>query len=248
MTPAQATPPLALHAWLRYDAIRRQLRRATGVRSVLEIGAGQGAVGVMLAQGYAYTGLEPDPTSFAAARSRFDRAGLQEMVNGDLTALAADATFDVVCAFEVLEHIEDDAGALAEWVARVRPGGWLLVSIPAGRHRMGAADRKAGHYRRYDRRNISDLLASAGLVDVSVTAYGFPVGYALEAARNAIARRLETNASMSERTAASGRWLQPPDWTAPLLRGLAVPFQLLQRPFAASSLGTGLVALGHRPG
>jgi len=240
------TPALSLHAWLRYDAILRQLRQATDVRSVLEIGAGQGAVGVMLARRYSYTGLEPDPTSFATAHSRFARAGVRQMVNGDLTALDPAAVFDLVCAFEVLEHIEDDAAAIAEWVTATRPGGWLLLSVPAGRERIGAADRKAGHYRRYDRTDLTGLLAAAGLVDISLVTYGFPIGYALEAGRNVLARRLENSGSMSDRTAASGRWLQPPDWAARVTRALAVPFQLAQRPFGDSRLGTGLVALARR--
>jgi len=240
-------PALSLHAWLRYDAILRQLRRATDVRSVLEIGAGQGAVGVMLARRYAYTGLEPDPTSFATARSRFDQAGVRGMVEGDLAALAPDATFDLVCAFEVLEHIEDDGGAIAAWSARIRPGGWLLASVPADSHRFGAADRKAGHFRRYDRDDISELFAAAGLVDTSLITYGFPAGYVLEAGRNLLARRLETADSMSDRTAASGRWLQPPDWAAPAMWALALPMRALQRPFGGGRLGTGLVVLARRP-
>ena len=241
------TPALSLHAWLRYDAILRLLRRATDARSVLEIGAGQGAVGVMLARRYAYTGLEPDPTSFAAARARFDAADVSEIVEGDLSALAPSRVFDLVCAFEVLEHIEDDAGAVAEWSTRIRPGGWFLVSVPAGRNRFGAADRKAGHFRRYDRADISSLLGAAGLVDISVVTYGFPAGYVLETGRNALARRLETAGSMSDRTAASGRWLQPPDWAAAATHVVAAPLRLAQRPFGSSRLGTGLVVLARRP-
>ena len=241
------TPALSLHAWLRYDAILAQLRRATGVHSILEIGAGQGAVGVMLARRYAYTGLEPDPTSFATARSRFEQARVREMVNTDLAGLGADTAFDLVCAFEVLEHIDDDVGAATEWLARIRPGGWLLVSVPAGRHRFAAADRKAGHYRRYDRDDIAEVFASAGLVETSVVTYGFPVGYVLEAGRNLLAQRFETPDSMLDRTAASGRWLQPPDWAAPATRALAVPLRILQRPFSRGRLGTGLVALARRP-
>jgi len=241
------TPALSLHAWLRYDAILRQLRRATGVRSILEIGAGQGAVGVMLARSYSYTGLEPDPASFAVAKSRFDTAGLQRLVNGDLSALATNDVFDLVCAYEVLEHLEDDTGAVAEWVERVRPGGWILLSVPAGRKRMGTADRKAGHFRRYDRDDLASVLDSVGLTESCIVTYGFPLGYALEAGRNLLARRLENRGSMADRTAASGRWLQPPDWAAPATWAAALPMRALQRPFGGGRLGTGLVVLARRP-
>ena len=49
--------------------------------------------------------------------------------------------FDLVMAFEVLEHIEDERGALASWVARVRPGGHLLLSVPAHHRRWGPLGR-----------------------------------------------------------------------------------------------------------
>lgn len=242
-------PPLSLHAWLRYDAILRQLQRASGVLSVLELGAGQGAVGMLLARRFDYLGLEPDRTSFTTAQARFERTQLGEILASDLSALPPGRTFDLVCAFEVLEHLEDDASAVAEWIGRITPGGWLLVSVPAGRHRFGAADEKAGHFRRYDRGEVSSLLAAAGLVDATEIAYGFPAGYVLEAGRNVLARRFTRAGagSMSDRTAASGRWLQPPDWAAPALWAAGLPLRALQRPFARSRLGTGFVVLARRP-
>jgi len=241
------TPPLSLHAWLRYDAIERQLRQVEGIRTVLELGAGQGSVGVLLARRYEYVGVEPDPSSFATARDRFAKAGVREIVLGDATALEPGRTFDLVCAFEVLEHVEDDHGTLAEWTSLVVPGGWLLVSVPAGSDRFGPSDVKAGHVRRYDREDLGRLLAASGLVELSIAAYGFPAGYVLEAGRNLVARRLDSGGSLADRTAASGRWLQPPDWSASALLALAWPLRLLQRPFVAGRLGTGLVALARRP-
>jgi SAM-dependent methyltransferase len=147
----------------------------------------------------------------------------------------------------VLEHLDDDVGALERWLRFLRPGGWVLVSVPAGRHRMAAADRRAGHLRRYDRADLEALLARARLVDTKVVAYGFPLGYALEAARNILAARDPGQATNRERTSASGRWLQPPDAAAHVTRVLSAPFRLAQRPFERTSLGTGLVARARRP-
>jgi 2-polyprenyl-3-methyl-5-hydroxy-6-metoxy-1,4-benzoquinol methylase len=224
------TPPLSVHAWLRYDAIEQHLRRAPNVRTVLELGAGQGSVGVLLARRYDYLGLEPDAASYETARQRFARAGVREIVQGDASELERGRAFDLVCAFEVLEHLEDDTGALAGWADLVTPGGSLLVSVPAGRDRFGASDVKAGHVRRYDAADLERLFKAADLVETSITSYGFPAGYALEAGRNLVARRLDSGASLEERTAASGRWLQPPGWAAPATLALAWPFRLLQRP------------------
>ena len=119
-------------------------------------------------------------------------------------------------AFEVLEHIDDDAGVLTTWVEHVRPGGHVLVSVPADPERFGPADELAGHFRRHTPDTLSALFTSAGLETVTVDHYGFPLGVALEAGRNTIARRrLAAQAQPSDveaRTAGSGRHLQPPSW------------------------------------
>jgi SAM-dependent methyltransferase len=233
--------PLSLHAWLRFDAVERLLPR--DARTVLEIGAGQGSVGVMLARRYDYLGLEPDRTSFETARRRI---GAGRLLNLPLEE-AEDGRYDLVVALEVLEHIEDDLGALRRWIDRVDPGGYLLVSVPARPDHFGPTDVKAGHYRRYDREGLRALLAAAELEEIRIDTYGFPLGYALEVARNQVVKRLASPAdSLEARTAASGRWLQPSERIAPLMFAAAYPFRLLQRPFSRTRLGTGLVARGRR--
>jgi SAM-dependent methyltransferase len=235
-------PPLSPHAWLRFDAVQRLL--PSDVHRVLEIGAGQGSVGALLARRYSYIGLEPDANSFAVAARRI---GSDKVVCTDDESYSSAQLFDLVCAFEVLEHLEDDRGALERWQRFLRPGGWVLVSVPAGRDRVGAADRRAGHLRRYDRADVEAVFAGAGLSETAIAAYGFPLGYALEAGRNVLAARDKSDSTHNERTSASGRWLQPPDTAARLTQVLAAPFRLLQRPFGGTSRGTGLVARGRRP-
>jgi SAM-dependent methyltransferase len=234
----RSVPPLSLHAWLRYDAIVRLL--PTDARTLLEIGAGQGSAGALLSRRFAYIGLEPDETAFETAKRRIGAQG--SVLNEPAETYETAEPFDVVCAFEVLEHIRDDRAALATWTPHVRPGGWLLVSVPAGRHRFGPTDVKAGHYRRYDRDDLAAVLSAADLVEIEVITYGFPLAYALEAARNVYARRTTGDETLQDRTAASGRWLQPPEWAGPLLQGLSAPFRWAQRPFGRTGLGTGLVA------
>jgi SAM-dependent methyltransferase len=228
---------LTITGRLRYDVVRRLL--PADVRTVLEIGCGRGALGSILARQYAYLGIEPDPESFAVAHSllgpRVRRLREEELEPG---------VYDLVCAFEVLEHIEADEAALSRWRERVRPGGWLLVSVPAQQRLFGATDVRVGHFRRYDAGDLQDVLTHAGFRDVSLHSYGFPLGYALLHASRLLARR--ANGSVEDRTAASGRWLQPSPSTAFVRRIVAAPFALAQRPFAATSVGTGLVALARR--
>jgi 2-polyprenyl-3-methyl-5-hydroxy-6-metoxy-1,4-benzoquinol methylase len=245
--PRLRVPALTVTAWLRYDVIRRMLARVEGARTLLEIGTGGGSVGLMLARRFDYVGLELDPECYATAAARFERAGLRQVVNGDLSSLPAGARFDVVAAFEVLEHYENDAATLAAWRDYVADGGWIMLSVPACPNRFGPFDRKMGHYRRYDRAALAAVITAAGFETPRIVGYGFPLGYVLDSIRQELARREGDRfegASPEERTAASGRWLQPGDGRAPVTMVAAAPFRLLQRPFA-SVWGNGYVALAR---
>jgi glycosyltransferase involved in cell wall biosynthesis len=238
---ADALAPLTPNAWLRFDMISRML--PAGVTDVLEVGCGQGALGARLAQSYTYLGVEPDESSCGVAQQRVAAMGAGEVRQVSVADLG-EQRFDLVCAFEVLEHIEDDAAALTEWAARLRPGGWLLLSVPAHQRRFGPADELVGHFRRYDPDVLAALLRRCGFTDVDLRQYGMPLGYVLEAGRNAIGKRRLGRAadlSVQERTAGSGRLLQPSGG----LRGAATrwataPFRVAQRAFP--NTGPGLIA------
>jgi SAM-dependent methyltransferase len=241
-----AVAPLMPNTWLRYDAISRLL--PDGVTDVLEIGCGQGAVGARLALRYDdYLGIEPDETSYTVASGRVAAVGRGRVKNLMAKELG-DQQFGMVCAFEVLEHLEDDKAALAEFAEKVKPGGWLLLSVPAYQDRFGAWDELVGHFRRYDPAGLTGLLHSAGFEDVEVLHCGAGLGFVLEGIRNAIGRRRLARAadtSIEERTAGSGRLFQP----SGRLRGAAIrlgtdPFRLLQRAFPEK--GTGLVVRARR--
>ena len=235
-----AVAPLAPNAWLRFDLVERML--PAGVTDVLEIGCGQGSLGARLAQHYHYLGVEPDRASWAVAQQRIRAVGHGEVRNITSGEIGAQR-FDLICAFEVLEHIEDDAAAVKEWAGRLQARGWLLLSVPAFQHRYGPGDELAGHFRRYDPPAMAALLAGCGFAEIEIRQYGFPLGYLLETGRNVIGRRrLAATAatSVAERTAGSGRHLQPSG------RGLGAatrwgtaPFRVLQRAFPHS--GPGLV-------
>lgn len=228
---------MTMNAWLRYSVFRRLL--PPGTRNVLEIGAGLGAVGSLLAREFTYVGLEPDPVSFATARERIGDAGTVLPIS--VEEFESTDPFDVVCAFEVLEHIEDERAALSGWQRHVRSGGWLFVSVPAGRT-LGPTDLRQGHLRRYDREGLASLLHDVGLSDVTVVSIGFPIGYAMTAFSDHLARRRPHASGLDERTSASGRWMQPSGRNATIRRATAGVFAVVQRPFGRTGLGTGLVA------
>lgn len=232
---------------MRYSVIETLLSRISP-RTVLEIGVGQGSVGVLLARRYEYTGIDMDETALATARHRFELCGIDPglLSLGGLEQVDG-REFDLVCAFEVLEHLEDDVGALQDWREHVASGGWVALSVPANPERFAKADEKAGHYRRYSRDGLAKALTEAGFTEIQFLNYGFPVGYALEAGRNLAARRyLRTERSYEERTLASGRWLQPPEGAGRVMELAARPVSALQRPFVGRERGTGLVAVARR--
>lgn len=239
-------PPLTLNAWLRYDVVDGILCRLQDVDSILEVGTGQGAVGSRLAEHCRYLGVEPDRVSFEVARDRIEGDSSGEVRCGDIRAVLEEEIFDLVCAFEVLEHIEDDESALRAWRRHLRPGGWVLLSVPAYEHRFAAADVHVGHLRRYNPAQIETLLARCGFEHVSTFAYGFPLGYALEWIRNFVARRRSEQPTVQSGTSISGRFLQPSEllgwWTAVA----TYPFRLIQGAFLGTGHGPGLVILGRR--
>ena len=210
---------------------------------ILEVGAGLGSFGALIAQTYRYVGLEPDPRSYEVAAGRLAGRGL--VLNTTAEEYESEEPFDIVCAFEVLEHMEKDSSVLKGWLRHLAPGGHVLVSVPFARDRFGPWDRRAGHYRRYDRDDIVQTMEGAGLVSVETVVYGFPLGRAMEIGRNAVASVHATTRTMDELTASSGRQYQPPAWAATATRVASAPFRVAQRPFSASHLGTGIVARGR---
>lgn len=244
--PARATtvPPLPPNAALRWHVVQRHLDDIRPT-TILELGAGQGAAGARLARRGRYVGVEPDETSRAMAAIRLPPDAV--LVSG-LNQVPEGETFDLACAFEVLEHISDDVGALTEWVGRVRPGGHVLVSVPADPERFGPADELAGHFRRYGEDDLASVFLAAGLKPVAVKHYGHPAGAVLEWGRNTIAaRRLARDApnGLATRTAASGRHLQPPPWAGGAIWWATAPFRALQGRYP--DRGTGLLGLARRP-
>ena len=231
-------------AWLRADLIVHALADLPPSARVLEVGAGQGAMGARLAERFDYTAVELDPASAAVAAQRIEPRG-GRVVRQDLRAADIGTDFDALCAFEVLEHLEDDVAALRDWRDRLRPGGRVVLSVPVWQHRFTITDAHVGHHRRYDPPVLVERLAAAGFADISAELYGFPLGYALEAVRTQIAKRRPAPPDAAHGSAGSGRFLQPSAPFGDVTRLVTSPFRALHRPGARR--GVGLVATARRP-
>ncbi|MBJ6107444.1 class I SAM-dependent methyltransferase [Hymenobacter sp. BT523] len=154
------------HWWFasRRDAVYDLLAalRLPRTAAILEIGCSGGPLMQRLrAAGYAdVTGIDVSEPAIELARAR----GVANASLMDGAALEfADARFDVVVASDVLEHIEDEARALHEWTRVLKPGGQLLVFVPAYAHLWSEHDVVNHHYRRYSRQDLVGALQRAGL-------------------------------------------------------------------------------------
>ena len=165
--------------------------------------------------------------------------------------------FDLVGAFEVLEHIEDDQHALNEWREWVAPGKHLMLSVPAHPSRFNAADVWAGHYRRYTRKRLETLFQEAGFKIEALECYGFPLATILEWPRAWVygrqLRKANANpeSGSAERTAQSGtnRSVDSRFWpflASPLGTAMIQLFAWLQKPFMKTALGNGYLVVARK--
>lgn len=123
---------------------------------VMDFGAGLGTFAAALGRfGIRPVCLEPDPGQAAAI------AGKGFEVFRTLEEIPA-CSIDAVYSLNVLEHIADERKILIELHRRLRPGGVLLVYVPAFPVLYSSMDRKVGHYRRYRLNALADLMEQAG--------------------------------------------------------------------------------------
>ena len=138
-------------------------------RRVLEVGSGIGNMSAyMLDAGAEHLVLtDMDPWYRAQLAERFagkPHVRVDELMLPDDTAatrFAADR-LDTIVALNVVEHIENDVGALATMRTMLAPGGRIVILVPALQAIYGEMDRELGHFRRYGKAGLSEVFAKAG--------------------------------------------------------------------------------------
>lgn len=121
---------------------------------ILEIGAGVGQNVPALQKFGTVDVLEIDEKGLEVLRGRQDvRAVIAQGIPCPLAR-----TYDIICAFDVIEHLEDDRAAL-EWIAgNLKPGGLFLATVPAHQWFFTQHDVALGHHRRYTRKSFRNLI------------------------------------------------------------------------------------------
>jgi SAM-dependent methyltransferase len=149
------------HWWFmaRRRLIRAVLERLypAGGLEIADVGCGTGGMMELLGRYGRVTGVDEAPE----AREYCARRGFSGVLTPAEWALSS-ATYDLITAFDVVEHIEDDHGFLRQLRTRIRPGGRLLVTVPAYPFLWSRFDEMNHHHRRYTRGPLDRALAGAG--------------------------------------------------------------------------------------
>ncbi|MCG7580963.1 bifunctional 2-polyprenyl-6-hydroxyphenol methylase/3-demethylubiquinol 3-O-methyltransferase UbiG [Mycolicibacterium sp. OfavD-34-C] len=133
-------------------------------RTILEVGAGLGEFAEQFDDVDRLVLTDVDPGAVDLMARRF--AGRPEVQTRTLALGVApelDEPVDSVVAINVLEHIEDDAGALRSLATAVQPGGSIVLWVPGYQQLYGEFDRKVGHVRRYTPSTLASAVRRAGL-------------------------------------------------------------------------------------
>jgi SAM-dependent methyltransferase len=150
------------HWWYkeRRAVLGRELRRLPAAGRALDIGAaGGGNTRVLREHGWQALAIDYAPAAVGIARTR------------RIDAMRADArelpvkpgSCDLVTAFDVLEHIDEDYLVAAEIARALRPGGTALISVPCDMALWSAHDEACGHVRRYSRASLAEVIHKADL-------------------------------------------------------------------------------------
>lgn len=151
------------HWWFtaRRVILDAEIERLEPGPEILEVGCGTGGNLAMLSRFGHVQGLEPDDASRAYAASRTGVEVKGGLLPGGLPAF--DRPFDLIAAFDVIEHVEDDAGAVAALAKLLAPGGRMIATVPAYAWMWSSHDEHHHHKRRYTRAAFRRLLERAGL-------------------------------------------------------------------------------------
>ena len=154
------------HWWYRArrDILHDYIARYAGLPEkarILEIGCGTGHNLPMLAQFGEVDAIEIDPAARQIASERLGKpvgeAPLPELPGVERRA------YDMVAVLDVVEHIGDDVAALRAMAACLKPGGRILIAVPAHQWMWSAHDVVNHHHRRYSKRTLRRAIEQAGL-------------------------------------------------------------------------------------
>lgn len=208
---------------------------------LLDVGGGTGIVGNHLTEnGFPTINLEPTASGASLAMARGVPTILSTLQNSGVRK----GSLASVGLFDVLEHIEDEHGALRQIHEALRPGGHLIVAVPAHSWLWSLEDNVAGHYRRYNRRSLEKSLIQCGF-EAQYISHIFSYLVAPVFAMRAIPTLWGTFGSDSQEN--KRRLHRPKDLTARVVRWLGETERRWVEAGRRLRFGTSVLAVAHKP-
>lgn len=239
------------------DAVRRHpwwsartrlvlgLLERLGVRAparVLDAGCGWGVtLDALERRGFRAAGLDVSRRSLEAI-DRPDRTLIEADLTRDWPGLERRGTFDAVLALDVIEHLDDDRDAVRRLARLARPGGVVVVSVPALPELFNEFDRIQGHRRRYRPETLRGAFDGSGLELESIFWWGSWLVPLLGRQRRRPHGRAGESAASVYR-----RYLELPIWPIPWAFRLAFAREHRQALEGRLRRGTSLFAVARRP-
>lgn len=195
------------HFWMqwRHRILLRALRQPGPIRRALEIGCGSGIAREMLERdaGLAIDGCDLNRRALEMANPGKGRLFVYNILEQKASMLGQ---YDAVFLLDVIEHIDDDAAFLSAALQHLRPGGLVVLNVPANKLLFSNYDRVAGHVRRYSRHGLRKLLERCRVEAAVIEPWGLSM-VPLLLARKFLLHRASANETIR-------RGFAPPNKTA----------------------------------
>lgn len=232
-----------LYVPLLADRIARDrgMQRAPAGLAVLDAGCGTGGFLAPLATFGPVTGIELDEPALEWCRDR----GAPRLLRAVSDALPLpDASVDLVCLFDVIEHTPDDLAVLREVARVLRPGGHVAVSVPAYQWLYTNNDKVAHHFRRYTLGGLSERLREAGFELRKATYVNFLLGIGIIPVVAAI--KLKQKLFGVRHAGSTNLTVRVPRWLNGLLARVFAGERHLLR-WVSAPFGHSVLAVGRKP-
>lgn len=130
--------------------------------TILDVGTGSGGMIPVLSQYGRLTVYEPDPDTLALTQEKFEpRHDDVTFLSGNFPDVCTEQ-YDLITAFDVLEHCPDDEKALSDWSSLLKDNAFLLITVPAFPSLWGKNDELSHHFRRYTKATLRQVLGKTG--------------------------------------------------------------------------------------
>jgi SAM-dependent methyltransferase len=151
------------YAQMKYKIVMSLLPLKTNIR-VLNAGCGSGEMNLILAQNKSWyvEAFDIDNESIALSKKIKDDHGIDNLAifKSSIQDYVPSERYDIIVLNDVLEHIEDDLGALDKLAQMLKPDGTICVTVPALQSLYGYHDEMLGHFRRYNKSNLLRRLST----------------------------------------------------------------------------------------